>query len=187
MCLDSAKRPHLTSCSFSVPRGKVELSCPQNFISFSRSLQRCIPVLPPGEAGTWCFVWRGLHRIPFFSKPRVLMGLQGKVQVEKRQMVLLLCWYHFSVCLSLPCLPQGKAQFLAGPQGTCHTSHCHSGSISVTCVLPAQTQGAPPSSNHFQRPRKHSTVECQAALAMAVQRDQDTTRKWGKSCPVGFT
>lgn len=114
--LSSAICPRLTPCSFSVPRGKVELSCPQNLISFSRSLQHHIPVLPPGENETWYIVWTALHRIPFFSKPRALMGLQGKLQVEKLEVIPLLCWYHFLVYFSLPCLPQGEARNLAGPQ-----------------------------------------------------------------------
>lgn len=76
--LDSAQCPCLTSCSFSVPRGKVELSCPQNWISFSHSSQCCIPVLPPGGNGTWCFTWLALCRIPFFLKTKDFDRPTGK-------------------------------------------------------------------------------------------------------------
>lgn len=37
------------------------------------------------------------------------MGLQGEAQVEKLEVVPLLCWYHVSVYSSLPCLLQGEA------------------------------------------------------------------------------
>ena len=101
-------------CSFSVPRGKVELSSPQNLISISPFLTTLHSW--PTSWGEWDLVFHvdSTLQNPLFLKTKGFDGPTGKTTFWKPEVIPLLCWFRFLVSLHfLP--PSGYAWFLAGP------------------------------------------------------------------------
>lgn len=112
------------------------------------------------------------------------MGLQGKLQVEKLEVVPPPLLVPFlSVFLTPLPPPRVRLRIWLDPSEPATV-----GASLVTCLLPDQSLGAPPSSSRFQTQRKHGTSEHHIVLAAAVQRDQVIQPgSGGSSCPVGFT